>query len=392
MSKKKTHKKSIEKSKKKVLKSIEKHEDKKDGKPSKSKIKPKKTKEKAAIRKTTKKDKPKKQLKKKSNSLSKRISIQLAKTLFLRIPALIIILVIISLIFLKFYLTPQKVETLITTNFNEMSNGKISLKVKEFSPYSGFTMENILIKNGPEFNNSTFVEIEKLVFKYGLFPIFIGNIRFPEIGIYKPRIYLTEKDGHWNAARLMKPGKPGKDKIKKEKKEEDKEEGDEISLPISIEFLLKFILDDLRVYAKGSKLNASMEGLTFNFHVIVYLIYIICKGKPALKLTWKLIFENDKGTPKFNSHFKFGTYKTPVRLKNIYLAPLDFLVSYDMNYNPAKDYLKLNHLGIQFRGNKWIYLSGEVNEVTKAQNLNLKMEKSIIPLKDLYPYYLKLTK
>jgi hypothetical protein len=273
MTKKDPKKKSIEKSKKKVLKEIQKGEEaatevssggaeKKPSSESSTTSWWKRRKEKRSLKKTLRKQK----------KLPVRILIFLGKTVFIRIPVLVIIILIIALVAAKIYLSPQKVENLITTSFNQMSYGEISLNVREFSPYGGFVIENIHIKNGEEFNNTTFVKIKKLAVKYGLFPIFVGSVKFHEIGIYKPEIYLEEKNGVWNAARLMKPGEKKPEEKKEEEKPAEKEEGPpqkEINLPISVEFLLNFVLDELKVYAKSSAFNASMEGLTFNLGIDV---------------------------------------------------------------------------------------------------------------------------
>jgi hypothetical protein len=45
-----------------------------------------------------------------------------------------------------------------------------------------------------------------------------GSFRIPEIGIYHPHIYLTEKKGLWNTARLMKESKKKPEEKKPERK------------------------------------------------------------------------------------------------------------------------------------------------------------------------------
>ena len=438
---KKKHSKSIEKTKKKVLKEIEKSEKKtgieqkpKVDKTIKIKPTPKDTKKEKAIAskketivaaKTRKEKRAEKKLRKKARPLKIRIAIQALKTIFIRIPVTVIIIIIIALLAAKLYLSPATVQSLITTTFNDISTGTISLDVKEFSPYGGFVMENILIRSGKDFNNKKLVEIKKLAFKYSLFPILIGNVRFPEIGIYKPRIYLIEKNGKWNAATLMKPGKKTEEKEKKEEKKKDDKgkPSKEISLPVSVEFLLKFVLDDLRINVDGSKFKSSIEGLTFNLDIDVppfkkiplsvnavnilktmkislnpqEKMRVTYKAKemgikPPLTLTWKLEFDKTGETPKFNSLFKFGLYSTPIRFKRAYLTPLKFMVSYDMFYNPSLDRLTLNHFGVKFRDRQWIKIAGKVSKVTKSQIIDIKMIKSIIPLKDLRPYYRTFTK
>ncbi len=358
----------------------------------------------------------------KKRSLSLRILFKSLRIVFIWVPAFIILLIALTLLALKLYLSPERVETLIISNFNAISYGDISLKVKDFSLYSGFEIQNLLIRNGDQFNRSKFVEIERLVFRYEFFPMLIGDVHFREIGIYKPRVYLEEKEGVWNTARLMKPGKEEPE----EEIEEPVEEGPptkEIRLPISAEFLFKFILEDMRLSVKGSTFSSSVKGLTLKTDIWVPPFKRIPKSieavsllermrielnpreemdvsfysrdaeiSPPLILTWKLIFDKKREEkPEFASCFKFGTYKTPVRFKRSHLAPLNFMISYDLYYDPLDDYLLLNHLGVTFRGRRWLYLTGSVKKVMTEQNVNLRMTESNIALNDLYPYFLSLT-
>ena len=366
--------------------------------------------------------------KKEKRPLYLRISIKAAKILFIWFPLTLVSVIIIALIFAHIYFTAPRVEKLITENFNSMSEGTLSMNVREFRPYTGFVIEDILIRNGREFNNSKLFEMKKMVFRYGFFPMFAGNIRFPEIGFYKPRLYLEQKNGAWSAEKLMKPGpeKPAEEKPDVEKKEEHREKGEtsgDISLPVSVEFFMKFVLDDLQVFVKGEDFRTTMKGLTFTADIdvppfstiprsadavmLLKKMHIVLNPKeelavsyysadaevsPELILTWRLAFNRDgRSAPAFNSSFKFGTYRLPVRLKKTYLTPLKFMVSYDMRYDPNADRLDLNHFRVRFRKSTWLNLTGTVSSASAEQRINMKMTKSRIVLSELYPYYLKLT-
>jgi hypothetical protein len=243
-----------------------------------------------------------------------------------------------------------------------------------------------------------------------------------EIGIYKPRIYLEERKGVWNTALLMKPGKEERKEEIEEPVEEERPTK-EINLPISAEFLFKFILEDLNLSVKGSTFSSSVKGLSLKMDIWVPPFKRIPKSieavsllermrielnpreemdvsfysrdaeiSPPLILTWKLIFDKKREEKhEFASSFKFGTYKTPVRFKSSHLAPLNFMIFYDLYYNPLDDYLLLNHLGVTFRGRRWLYITGSVKKVMTEQNVHLRMTESEIALNDLYPYFLSLT-
>lgn len=359
---------------------------------------------------------------------SLKILKQLLKTLFIRIPILLAGLILLVLVVLKIYLTPERTEGLITENFNSRSNGSLSMKVKEFSPYGGFAFENITVKNGKEFGESNLLTIDRLVFKYGLFRMLTGSVRLSEIGIYNPRVYLEQRKGVWNASVLMKKSPDEKKEEKKEPKEKDKkdksaDDSKYIDLPISADFFLKFILNDLRVYVKSDEFKTSIIGITFTADIEVPPFKRIPKSveavsllkemkiqlnpreemdfyfyskdadlAPPLVLSWKLLFDKaDKANPKFESSFKFGTYKTPVRFKRLHLAPLWFMISYDLYYNPYGDVLTLNHFSVKFKESKWVNLSGTVKDVTTKQLIDIRMTESNIALSDFYPYFVSFT-
>ncbi len=366
-----------------------------------------------------------KKAERKKRPLPLRILIQTAKTVFIRIPMVLIVLIAAVLFFLQLFLTAPSVENLAKSNFNKMSYGTLDLKVESFNPYTGFVMKNIVVRSGDDFGRGKLFEMEKLVFSYGFFPIFTGSVRFPEIGIYKPRLYLTQKKGVWNAATLMKPSekKPEKEKKEEKKKEEEKEEApsNEIKLPIAVDFLFNFILEDLCVFVNGQDFTTEMTGLSFNTNIEVPPFKVIPKSveavrilktmkielnpqnrmnvkfyskaastTPELVLNWNLIFNNGKN-PDFSSTMNVGAKKMPLRLKDKFFTPFNFLVAYDIFYNPVNDVLKLNNFSFSFMNSDWIKISGTVGSVTKTQVLNIHMDRSVIPLKDLYPYFVIMT-
>lgn len=361
-------------------------------------------------------------LKRKSRPLPLRILLQIAKTLFIRIPLTLVVIIAAALLFARLYLTPGTVENLAKSTFNGMSNGTLELKVEDFNPYSGFAINNIVVRSGADFNNEKLFEMERIVFRYGFFRIFTGSIRFPEIGLYKPRVYLTEKNGLWNAATLMKPSekKPEPEKEEGEEEETGPSTGD-IELPISVDFLFNFILDDLSVYVRGADMKADMTGLTFKALIDVPPFKTIPRSveavrilktmkfelnpersmnvkfyskaaatEPELILNWMLNFSNGD-TPQFSSTLNAGAKRMPLRLQNKFLSPFNFLIAYDIFYNPIYDILKINSFSLSFQNSNWIRLSGKVSSVTKNQVLDIHMNESRIPLGDLYPYYVIMT-
>ncbi|MCL1911006.1 MAG: AsmA family protein [Leptospirales bacterium] len=402
--------KALEKSKKKALEVISKDTLAAENQPDEERPQtPKTRKEKKAERKAAQRQKP----------LPKRIIKQVLKTIFIRVPLTLLILIPVTLIFLKLFLSPQRVESLIVNNFNAMSNGVINLDVREFSPYSGFVIENINIFNGPEFDNSKFVSVDRVALQYGFFRFLTGSFRIPEVGIYNPRIYLVEKNGVWNVEKLMKPSEQAEKKT-----EESAPLGDKISLPISVDLLFKFVLDGLCVYVNGSSMRSSLEGFSTSAQIVVpptkeiplsvqavTLLDVMdvkvnpperldlsfyskeAEVSPPLILMLALDYiKGDEGShPAFNSTFKFGTGRNAIRFKGAYLAPMNFLISYNLFYSPIEDRLNLEHLRVTFNGRNWIDLGGTVTNLTKEPYVNVKMAESLIDLRALHPYYVSLT-
>ncbi|HEY1406320.1 MAG TPA: hypothetical protein VF857_06910, partial [Spirochaetota bacterium] len=128
----------------------------------------------------------------------KKLLFRLLRIVLVWVPLFLIGCIITILIAADLFLSPARVEKLAVENFNQMSNGTLSLNVRAFSPYSNIIIENIVIKNLKEFGDTNLLEIKRLVFRYGFFSMLVGQVHFDEIGIYKPRLYLIQKKGVWN--------------------------------------------------------------------------------------------------------------------------------------------------------------------------------------------------
>lgn len=333
----------------------------------------------------------------------------------------VIMLVFLALIAVKAFLTPGRVERLATQNFNKLSNATLSLDVKEFNPYAGFVIDNIKITNPEGFGEGDFLTIDKMALDYGFFKIFTGDISFREIGIYKSSVRLVQKNGEWNAAKLMKPTEK-KEKPEKEKKKSG-EMPEDISLPISVNFLFNFILEDLNVVVDGESFDTSLKDfdtainidippfkkVPLNANAVKLIRNLSIKINPDEKLkvglksetvsvappllfTFDLSYngEDEKNT-KFYSIFKAGTYETPIAFQGANLKPLTLRADYDLYYDPIADYLKINSFGVTFGSDRWIDLGGKIESLAESQNIDIKMIASSIKLDELYPYFLAVT-
>jgi len=363
---------------------------------------------------------------KKRNGFWPRFGILGAKIIFLWIPVALFSLVLAVLIIMKALLTPSFVEDLAKSSFNTVSSGTLDLKVKNFDPYRGFVIENIAVLSGEDFNSEPVFSCEKVVLDYSFFSLFIGDVLVPEVGIYKPSIFLTEKNGVWNIETLMLPKQESSEEEKKvesvEPKPTDEPMPQEIKLPIAVSILFNFIMDDLYVKISGSEISAELTEFDINTNIDIpdfktlpigpkavelidkLIIHInpdqnlriklktdVVEVQPPLLFTFNLILDKgEKKDTQFYSDFKAGTLGRPVRFNGASIKPLNMLAEYNLSYDAVKDILMLNRLGVTFAGDRWIDFKGEVTNLVSAPEFNIVMAESNIDLGKLYPYYVSI--
>ncbi|MBP8081796.1 MAG: hypothetical protein KAZ87_01210 [Spirochaetes bacterium] len=316
------------------------------------------------------------------------------------------------------FISDKRVESIAEKYYPDYMNGRLELDVRHFNLLSGFDIRDLVIYN-PEPFKGEMIRIDKLVLDYSLFQLLTGNIRFNEIGIYSPKINLVQENGVWNFEKLSKPSEKKEEPVEEDSGEPSKE----INLPISVEFFLKFILKDLSVNVDADEFKTSLSDFSFSTDVYippvkkipldisaVKLIETLAVNmnpdeklnlsfsskeadvKPPLILSLGLNLVNKDGSKTFESHFKAGTYNSPVRFQQSHLGPLNFQISYDVFLDPLNDFLRLNSLDVKFKDDKWISLAGTVSNMSKNQNIDIRMKESRIDLSKLYSYYVALTK
>ncbi|MES0489086.1 MAG: hypothetical protein ABUK01_03780 [Leptospirales bacterium] len=319
------------------------------------------------------------------------------------------------------------VKSLIVNNFQELSNGKISLDVTKASLFRGFTFENIEILSGPDFNHTALLKVDKINLKYTFLGFFVGDIGIHEFGIYKPAVFLTSKNGVWNYETLMKPGEA---EVEEEEIEElEEEESTSIDLPFSIRIFVKFILEDFSIAINNEtdKSDAFVAGVNdFTLHTyfiskrftkipmtlpdIVDSANIIEKfyvnldpqktidvyyknsstiSKSPLNLHWLISSTGTEGSKDFFSRLILGSSDLPVTYKGKHSLPLDFFIDYELDYQPELDRLTLDFLKINFKKDTWMNFEGYIDNVTNSDTmkLNLNLDKSNIVLDKVHPFY-----
>jgi len=342
---------------------------------------------------------------------------RLLKAVIIWVPLTLAFLVVIALLAVWLYVTPLRMEQVISTQFASRTNGTIQLHVADVNPYSGFEIHDIVIRSGPDFGEDILARIDVVRVKYDFFSLFLGDIHLHEIGVYRPRVYVQWKDGHWNITRLMKSMPVKEEPVIEE------EPRDEIRFPIHVEFLMNMVMENLEIHVQGPSYTSSLKKFSASaeiwippfkriplsleaFSLLERMKIDVNPAKtldlsfysddatvePPLLFTWRLQFDKTPGEKhKFISLLKAGTYRAPVRFKRSHLAPMNFLLSYDIQYDPGKDFLNLRNVSVSMKERKWISLSGHVKGVTSSQNVSLHMLESDIRLDDVYPYYRAVT-
>ena len=319
------------------------------------------------------------------------------------------------------------VKNLIVNNFEELTNGKISLEVTKASLFRGFRFENIEILSGPDFNHKPILKVDKINLAYTFLGFFVGDIGIHEFGIYKPSVFLYSKNSTWNYETLMKAGEPEKEEEVDE--EPASEDSESIQLPFSIRAFFKFVLEDFSISVendsvKSDQFVAGINGFTFRAYFIskrfsripmnladiidssniiekfyfnldpqktidVYYKNAATISKSPLDLHWLISSTGTAGSKDFFSRLIVGSSNLPITYKGTHSLPLDFFVDYELDYQPELDRLTLDFFKIDFKKDTWINFEGYIDAISNPEKikLNLNLDKSLIVLDKIQPVY-----
>lgn len=304
---------------------------------------------------------------------------------------------------------------ILNKTMNTVSNGIFKSNVKQFSLFFGFVIEDIEFLSGNDFQNKPFFVTQRLALTYNIPLLFIGKIKFSEISLTKPRIYLYQKAKKWNVETLF----PSSGEKEEEEKKEASEPLDEISLPLPISAYLRLFIQDLRVYVQGKAekdfFSAKMEGLHFDLlletnrfkkiPISPKLVSIIDKffiklnpesemeielvdSKNSIDTDFRLtyILHRDTTTtpPRFYSKLDVGNELIPVKVENKVVAPFGIQIFYELVYTPETDILSLEKFLVAVSEIRWFNFRGKVFHATKnTRSIDLEINESEILLKPL---------
>jgi len=340
---------------------------------------------------------------------------------YIKIGALFLFVLLIiayNIIFL-----PSVFEKIVKSQFEKQTNGKINLHVVKSSLFRGFSIENIEIKSGQDFDSLPILKMERLNLYYSVYGFFAGDFGFHEIGLYNPKVYLYHKDEIWNFSTLIKKSdKPAEDKI--DKPEGNKSSG--FSLPVQIRGFVKFVLQNFTLtitdlnQGDHDTLEAGLKNFTLRTYLITnkfsYIPYSVdaanifksivvnldpnktidiyyknqnTRVKSPLDLHWLLTFDSNLKKEGFYSKLIVGHQNIPVEYKGKHLLPLNFSMDYDIKYEPTTDKMALEFFRLGFLSDTWINLTGIIQNPADPSKtgLNLKVTQSDIDIGKLFPYF-----
>ncbi len=158
------------------------------------------------------------------------------KTLYI-IAALLVIALIGLTVFIKVYITPERVKAFLIPQAEKHLNRKVDIEELNISILKGITVKNFAIKEKD--GKTDFLKSKEFVLKYKFLPLLSKLVIIDELKIVSPEIrIIRNKEGKFNFEDIGKK-KPAKVQKEEEKAEETK------GLPISL-LVSKLVIDDAK--------------------------------------------------------------------------------------------------------------------------------------------------
>jgi len=131
------------------------------------------------------------------------------------IAAVLIVAIVVLTLFIKAYLTDERIRTLVTESAEKSLHRKFSLCAISVSIFNGISVKNFAIREKD--SDQAFLKADAFVLKYQLLPLLSKRLIIDELAVKSPRIVITKKaDGSFNFSDMTRP----KEEAAGEKKEE----------------------------------------------------------------------------------------------------------------------------------------------------------------------------
>ncbi|MGE5301083.1 MAG: AsmA family protein [Acidobacteriota bacterium] len=139
------------------------------------------------------------------------------------IAAVLVVAVVGLTIFVKSYLTDERIRTLVTESAEKSLHRKVSLGAISVSIFSGISVKDFAIRGKD--SDQDFLKADAFVLKYQLLPLLSKRLIIDELAVESPQIVITKKaDGSFNFSDMIRP----KEEAAGEKK------GEVSGLPVSL--------------------------------------------------------------------------------------------------------------------------------------------------------------
>jgi AsmA protein len=120
------------------------------------------------------------------------------------IAAVLIVAVVGLTLFVKSYLTDERIRTLVTESAEKSLHRKVSLGAISVSIFSGISVKDFAIREKD--SDQTFLKADAFVLKYQFLPLLSKRLIIDELAVESPRIVVTKKaDGSFNFSDMTRP-------------------------------------------------------------------------------------------------------------------------------------------------------------------------------------------
>lgn len=310
--------------------------------------------------------------------------------LFLGFLFLVVSIAIITIY--NVYVTEELVQTQIVNLFKSAFNRDISLDIKNISLFKGIEIRNLIIYNPTHLDKKIFIRIDKLKIKYNLFALLTLKLKVNEIILINPRINLIYYPQHsiWNYSDFLKKGK---------RTEEPKKAKSPIKMTLNIkEFFIKnftlqmqsrqyLLLTGINLYSRLKFKETSLKGIE------KLLLNITTSGRKNLilkKYNLKFQFPLDlnvnidiKTEDEGYARIKYSLKNQLIEFNKKIIRVPDIEFVFDSIINLSKNLLKIKRLKFDINKNTLLNISGNILDIGKIPNINIKSEKNEFDLSNL---------
>lgn len=268
------------------------------------------------------------------------------KKVFSIIAVLIVVILVAFAVFIKVYITPEKVKAFLVPMAEEALNRKVDIGEINISLFKGIEVKNFAIK---EIDRKTdFVKCRGFVLKYKLLPLLSRRVVIDELRITSPEIRIVRSSaGKFNFESIGKQEPP---EIK-----EEKEAAEPTGIPVSL------LIDKIVVENAGFTLKDYKEELPDIKGSVDIVASIRSAGEDELFSKGSIDLRLDE----------FVTKKPEKHIKNITAG-----LKYEVNINLESKGIRINKADIKVQ-KVAVSIKGDINFDTSPEiNLAVSLPKT----------------